>query len=159
MPPRSPRGLKVPPPGSGLGGPPPPPPPTSTTTAADNLGATLARLGRSICLSVEILATVGETIADENPEIRSDMLEACRDSRAASGEISAFSERYPLFHALTNDTILKDDQGYSWLLKDFASCSGILNRLHQLKKVLLCLLWSSFPPFPYKANLLDKEIR
>ena len=88
MPPRSPRGLKVPPSGLGpvVGTPGGVPPPTSTTTT-DNIGATLARLGRSICLSVEILATVGETIADENPEIRGDMLDACRDSRAASGKI------------------------------------------------------------------------
>ena len=53
--------------------------------SVDNVGVALAKLGRSICHPVDILATVGETIADENPEIREDMLDACRDSRAAAG--------------------------------------------------------------------------
>ena len=87
--PRSPR-LKVPGGGPGGGGP----------GGAGGLGGApgvgvgsspgavneLARLGRSIALSVDMLATVGETIADENPEIRGDMLDACRDSRTASGK-------------------------------------------------------------------------
>ena len=83
--PRSPR-LKVPgggpgggPGGAGLGG----SPGVGSSPGAVN---ELARLGRSIALSVDMLATVGETIADENPEIRGDMLDACRDSRTASGK-------------------------------------------------------------------------
>ena len=85
--PRSPR-LKVPgggpgggPGGAGLGASP-------GVGVGSSPGAVneLARLGRSIALSVDMLATVGETIADENPEIRGDMLDACRDSRTASGK-------------------------------------------------------------------------
>ncbi|XP_040563269.1 alpha-catulin [Lepeophtheirus salmonis] len=58
----------------------------------DNLGPALTRLGRSIGLSVEIFAAVGETIADENPEIRGDMLEACRESRAVGNSLEKLCE-------------------------------------------------------------------
>lgn len=54
---------------------------TPASPPADNAGPALARLGKSITLSVEMLATVGETVGDENPEIRGDMLAACRESR------------------------------------------------------------------------------
>ena len=53
---------------------------SSMVRVPDNIGPALARLGKSIALSVEILATVGETIADENPDIRGDMLQSCRES-------------------------------------------------------------------------------
>ena len=62
----------------------------------DNIGPALARLGKSIALSVEILATVGETIADENPEIRGDMLNSCRESRAQSTELEKMCEALSL---------------------------------------------------------------
>ena len=54
---------------------------TSVSNQPDNTGPALARLGKSIGLSVEMLATVGESIGDENPDIRGDMLKACRESR------------------------------------------------------------------------------
>ena len=44
-----------------------------TPSSPDNVGPALGRLGRSIGLSVEMLATVGETIGEENPDIRGDM--------------------------------------------------------------------------------------
>ena len=42
----------------------------------------LDRLGKSMNLIVEIFATIGETIGDENEEIRSEMLDACREARS-----------------------------------------------------------------------------
>jgi len=54
---------------------------TPASPPADNAGPALARLGKSITLSVEMLAAVGETVGDKNPEIRGDMLAACRESR------------------------------------------------------------------------------
>ena len=73
-------------------------PPTiiSSSPGPDNVGQALARLGKSIGLSVEILATVGETIGDENPEIRGDMLDACRDSRAVSLGLDKLCESFSL---------------------------------------------------------------
>lgn len=63
-----------------------------TPASPDNAGPALARLGKSIALSVEMLATVGETVGDENPEIRGDMLSACRESRAVSGALEKLCE-------------------------------------------------------------------
>ena len=71
-----------PPPGSVTGGPtvvaqsinvPRSPRLLITPSSPDNVGPALGRLGRSIGLSVEMLATVGETIGEENPDIRGDM--------------------------------------------------------------------------------------
>ena len=99
IPPRSPR-MKVPPPtiisptviqrspGDGHG--------SSMVRVPDNIGPALARLGKSIALSVEILATVGETIADENPDIRGDMLQSCRESRAQSNALEKMCEALSL---------------------------------------------------------------
>ena len=39
-----------------------------------------------------MLATVGETVGDENPEIRGDMVSACRESRAVSGALEKLCE-------------------------------------------------------------------
>ena len=63
-----------------------------TPASPDNAGPALARLGKSISLSVEMLATVGETVGDENPEIRGDMVSACRESRAVSGALEKLCE-------------------------------------------------------------------
>ncbi len=40
-------------------------------------------MGQSVNLSVERFVAVGEAIADDNPEIRVDMYDACKDARAA----------------------------------------------------------------------------
>ena len=45
-----------------------------------------------IGLSVEMLATVGETIGEENPDIRGDMQEACRESRNVSSGLEKLCE-------------------------------------------------------------------
>jgi hypothetical protein len=43
----------------------------------------VARVGQAVNLAVERFVTVGETIADDNPEIKDDMYEACKEARAA----------------------------------------------------------------------------
>ena len=99
VPPRSPR-MKIPPPtiispsviqrspSEAVG--------SSMSRVPDNIGPALARLGKSIALSVEILATVGETIADENPDIRGDMLQSCRESRVQSNALEKMCEALSL---------------------------------------------------------------
>lgn len=46
----------------------------------------IGRVGQAVNLAVERFVTVGETIADDNPEIKQDMYEACKEARAA-GEL------------------------------------------------------------------------
>lgn len=43
----------------------------------------VARVGQAVNLAVERFVTVGETIADGNPEIRDDMYQACKRARDA----------------------------------------------------------------------------
>lgn len=43
----------------------------------------LARVGQAVNFAIERFVTVGETIADDNPEIKCEMYEACKDARAA----------------------------------------------------------------------------
>lgn len=43
----------------------------------------LGRVGRAVQAAVERFVLVGETIADDNPEIKLDMYEACREARQA----------------------------------------------------------------------------
>ena len=47
----------------------------------------LERLGKNMNLIVEIFATIGETIGDENEEIRTEMLDACREARSLSASL------------------------------------------------------------------------
>lgn len=43
----------------------------------------LARVGQAVNLAIERFVTVGETIADDNPEIKCEMYQACKDARSA----------------------------------------------------------------------------
>lgn len=43
----------------------------------------IGRVGQSVNLAVERFVTVGETIADDNPEIKQDMYDACKEARTA----------------------------------------------------------------------------
>ena len=43
----------------------------------------LVRVGQAVNLAVERFVCVGETIAQENPEIRHDMCDACKEARIA----------------------------------------------------------------------------
>ena len=50
-----------------------------------------------------MLATVGETIGEENPDIRGDMQEACRESRNVSSGLEKLCE------SLSHTVIGKND--------------------------------------------------
>ncbi|CAB3362211.1 Hypothetical predicted protein [Cloeon dipterum] len=63
-------------------------------TSAGGLGVTsarvlraVARVGQAVNLAVDRFVTVGETIADDNPEIRDDMYESCKEARASGCSI------------------------------------------------------------------------
>lgn len=45
-------------------------------------------MGQAVNLAVERFVTVGETIADDNPDIKQDMYDACKEARAAGNWIS-----------------------------------------------------------------------
>ncbi|KAG5873281.1 hypothetical protein JTB14_020550 [Gonioctena quinquepunctata] len=47
----------------------------------------VARVGQAVNLAVERFVTVGETIADDYPEVRQGMYEACKEARQAGGAI------------------------------------------------------------------------
>ena len=64
----------------------------NNSSKMDNLGPSLVRMGKSISLSVEMLATIGETIGDENPDIRGEMLQACRESRSIGSGLDKLCE-------------------------------------------------------------------
>lgn len=52
-------------------------------TTAERTLRVIGRIGQSVNLAVERFVTVGETIADDNPEIKQDMYEACKEARTA----------------------------------------------------------------------------
>lgn len=43
----------------------------------------IGRVGQAVNFAVERFVTVGETIADDNPEIKQDMYDACKEARSA----------------------------------------------------------------------------
>ncbi|XP_055705579.1 alpha-catulin isoform X1 [Phlebotomus papatasi] len=52
----------------------------------------IGRVGQAVNLAVERFVTVGETIADDNPEIKQDMYDACKEARAAGSSIERLCE-------------------------------------------------------------------
>ncbi|KAL0279422.1 UNVERIFIED_CONTAM: hypothetical protein PYX00_000987 [Menopon gallinae] len=52
----------------------------------------VARVGQAVNLAVERFVTVGETIGDDNPEIKLDMFEACKEAREAGAGIEKLCE-------------------------------------------------------------------
>ncbi|XP_015117019.1 alpha-catulin isoform X2 [Diachasma alloeum] len=52
----------------------------------------VARVGQAVNLAVERFVTVGETIADDNPEIKQTMYEACKEARIAGSTIEKLCE-------------------------------------------------------------------
>ncbi|XP_076303963.1 alpha-catulin-like isoform X2 [Tachypleus tridentatus] len=52
----------------------------------------IVRVGQAVNLAVERFVSVGEAIADDNPEIKIDMYEACKDARAAGVMIEQLCE-------------------------------------------------------------------
>nr|CAH7751736.1 unnamed protein product [Callosobruchus chinensis] len=53
-----------------------------------------ARVGQAVNLAVERFVTVGETIADDHPEVRQGMYEACKEARQAGGAIEHICEEH-----------------------------------------------------------------
>lgn len=51
----------------------------------------MARVGQGVNLAVERFVTVGETIADDNPEIKQEMYEACKEARNAGESNHCYS--------------------------------------------------------------------
>jgi hypothetical protein len=47
-------------------------------------------VGQAVNLAVERFVTVGETIADDNHDIKQDMYDACKEARAAGEFLIAF---------------------------------------------------------------------
>lgn len=47
----------------------------------------LQRVGQGVNVAVDRFVTVGEAIADDNPEIKVDMYEACKEARAAGKKL------------------------------------------------------------------------
>ncbi|XP_051157686.1 alpha-catulin [Leptopilina boulardi] len=52
----------------------------------------VARVGQAVNLAVDRFVTVGETIADDNPEINQGMYEACKEARVAGSAIEKLCE-------------------------------------------------------------------
>ena len=50
---------------------------------AERTRRALSRVGRAVQAAVERFVLVGETIADDNPDIKLDMYESCREARNA----------------------------------------------------------------------------
>lgn len=48
----------------------------------------VARVGQAVNVAVERFVTVGETIADDYPEVRQGMYEACKEARQAGKKIA-----------------------------------------------------------------------
>ncbi|XP_045118374.1 alpha-catulin-like isoform X3 [Portunus trituberculatus] len=58
----------------------------------DKTARALQRVGQAVNVAVDRFVTVGETIADDNPEIKVDMYEACKEARAAGLAIEKLCE-------------------------------------------------------------------
>lgn len=69
----------------------------------------VARVGQAVNLAVERFVTVGETIADDNPEIKQDMYEACKDARVAGESLFRVKPLNKFF--LTDDRSRSDFYG------------------------------------------------
>ncbi|CAH1372104.1 unnamed protein product [Tenebrio molitor] len=61
----------------------------------------VARVGQAVNLAVERFVTVGEAIADDYPEVRQGMYEACKEARQAGGAIEHICEE-------TDEEVLPD---------------------------------------------------
>lgn len=57
--------------------------PHSSSSSSERTLRVIGRVGQSVNLAVERFVTVGETIADDNPEIKQDMYDACKEARVA----------------------------------------------------------------------------
>ncbi|KAL1463095.1 hypothetical protein WDU94_014883 [Cyamophila willieti] len=53
----------------------------------------VARVGQAVNVAIERFVTVGESIADDNPEIKADLYQACKDARVAGEAIESLCEK------------------------------------------------------------------
>lgn len=53
----------------------------------------VARVGQAVNVAIERFVTVGESIADDNPEIKTDLYQACKDARVAGEAIESLCEK------------------------------------------------------------------
>uniref|UniRef100_A0A915I097 Alpha-catulin n=1 Tax=Romanomermis culicivorax TaxID=13658 RepID=A0A915I097_ROMCU len=60
----------------------------------DKTARALMKVGSAVQAAVERFVTVGESIADENPEIQPEMYDACQEARSAGASISTLSNVY-----------------------------------------------------------------
>ncbi|CAF3642728.1 unnamed protein product [Rotaria socialis] len=61
--------------------------PRTSLTANEKTLQAINRVGEAVHLAVERFVSVGESIANENPEIKSDLIDACREARSAGESI------------------------------------------------------------------------
>lgn len=57
--------------------------PHVTSATSERTLRAIGRVGQAVNLAVERFVTVGETIADDNLDIKQDMYDACKEARAA----------------------------------------------------------------------------
>lgn len=57
--------------------------PHTTSATSERTLRAIGRVGEAVNIAVERFVTVGETIADDNPDIKQDMYDACKEARAA----------------------------------------------------------------------------
>ncbi|KAL3854374.1 hypothetical protein ACJMK2_013646, partial [Sinanodonta woodiana] len=62
------------------------------TKVTEKTARALMRVGEAVSYAVERFVTVGESIADENPDIREDMCEACWEARQAGTSIHRLTD-------------------------------------------------------------------
>lgn len=73
--------------------------PHVTSATSERTLRAIGRVGQAVNLAVERFVTVGETIADDNPDIKQDMYDACKEARAA-GENAGRREKKKQFSLL-----------------------------------------------------------
>jgi hypothetical protein len=87
----------------------------------------LIRVGETVNLAVERFVLVGETIANENIEIRNDMLQACLEARQSGVAIKTLVNTKATTHSCLNDAKIE--------LYDLTNVAN--NLLNAIIKVLL----------------------
>ncbi|XP_059095535.1 alpha-catulin-like isoform X2 [Tigriopus californicus] len=97
----------------------------------------LIRCSKSIALAVEMFATVGETICDQNREIHGDMQDACAKSRSFCESLEKNCDRFhrQVFTAL--ETTITSMRRHSYDRHDF---QGELNKLTHNASCLLATM-------------------
>lgn len=91
--------------------------PHVTSATSERTLRAIGRVGQAVNLAVERFVTVGETIADDNPDIKQDMYDACKEARAA-GENKSVPLK--LFYRL--NALLKWKTRGSRIMAQYVAC-------------------------------------